>query len=245
MEKSEKSRLDHNPKKKKHKGKSKKKQEQTKENNPYQNNILLNGEVSIIQNQLNQNQKKKNLPFQEADSYNQIQKQNMINSQSNPNSVIMINPGVEAPSAADINNQQDHSKIRLRSKPQEITCPYCHQNMKTSVEEEFNCASFIIYSLSFFLFPPLFLYFMTCATIEECKCIFSCEKYSWTWTFCFCCCDCDCCCYYLSCCSCPEKDKDGQCCFCDIEHYCSNCGKLIGRRDSLHLCPPCCCSSCR
>ena len=166
MEKSEKSRLDHNPKKK-HKGKSKKKQEQTKENNPYRNNILLNGEVSIIQNQLNPNQKKQNLPFQEADSYNQIQKQNMINSQLNPNTVIMINPGVEAPSAADINNQQDHSKIRLRSKPQEITCPYCHQNIKTNVEEEFNCASFIIYSLSFFLFPPLFLYFMTCATIEE------------------------------------------------------------------------------
>ena len=116
--------------------------------------------------------------MQEADSYNQIQRQNIIDSQLYPNQVVMNNPGVEASPAIDIINQENHSRIRFGSKPQEIICPYCHRNMITNVEQEFNCVSFIIYSLSF-LFPPLFLYFMVCTTIEECKCKFSCEKYSW------------------------------------------------------------------
>ena len=240
MEKSEKSRLEHNSNKKKKKGKSKKKQEQIKENNPYQNNILLNGEVPIVQTQLNPNQIKQNLPLQEASSFSQIQRQNIIDSQLSPNPVIIINPGVEASPANDIINQENLSRIRFGSKPQKMICPYCHQNMKTNVEEEFNCVSFIIYSLSF-LFPPLFLYFMVCANIEECKCGLSCEKCN-SWTFCLCI-ECDCC-YYLSCCSCPDSDKNKNCCFCDIEHYCSKCGKLICRKSSFHLCPPCCFRSC-
>ena len=234
MDKSENNRLDHNSKiknkvKTQNKGKSKKKQEEAEENNPHQHATLLNGEVSIIQNQKNQN-----LPLQDSSSYNQMQKQNMIDSQSYPNPVIMINPGVESPPASDIIiNQQNDSKIHFSSKSQKIICPYCHKKVKTDIEEEFSCLSCIVYSLSF-LFPPLFMYFMLCGNIEECICKFSCEETSCRI------CDSECgCCYYLKCCSCID-DQSSHCCFCDIEHYCSNCGKLIGRRNSLHLCPPCC-----
>lgn len=242
MEKSEKNRLDYKSKKKEKdkthiKGKSKKIKEQAKENNPHQLNILLNNEVPIKKNQSNQNQKKQNLPLQDTASYNQMQmqRQNMIDDlQSYQNQVIMINQGVETPPASSIINQQNDSKIRFSSKSQEIICPYCHKNVRTTIEEEFNCISCIIYSLSF-IFPPLFLYFMVCTNIEVCKCQFSCEKTSCH--ICYSKCGCF---YYLSCCSCPQSDDNGQCCFCDIEHYCPNCGKLIGRRDSFHICPPCC-----
>lgn len=232
MEKSEKHRLGHKSKIKEKdnnqiKAKSRKIKEQTKESNALKNSILVNGEVSILQNHSNQIQKKQELPLQDEDSYNGIQLQKIKDPQS-----------IKVPSSSSIINQQNTQKILFGYISEEIICPYCHKTMKTDIEQDFNCASCIIFCISF-LFPPLFMFFMVCGNIEECICEFSCENISCNI------CDSQCgCCYYLSCCSCPRSENP-NCCCCDVEHYCSKCGKLIGRKNSLSsLCPSCCCCCC-
>ena len=232
MEKSEKNRLGHKSKLKEKdknqiKGKSSKIKQQAKENNPQQNNILLNGEVSIIQNNSNQIQKNQNLPLQDEDSCYQIQQQKIKDQQS-----------IEVPSSSENINQQMDQKILLGYVSQEIICPYCHKTMKTNIEEGFNCVSCIIFCISF-LFPPLFMFFMLCGSIEKCKCEFSCDQQRIS----ICSSHCDCC-YCLNCCTCIQKDNK-HCCCCDIEHYCAKCGKLIGTKSSFsNLVPTCCCCCC-
>ena len=72
--------------------------------------------------------------------------------------------------------------------------------------------------------------YIICIDIEDCTCVFECA-----------CMDNALCCY-PKCWSCPDRKTVGDCrCCSDVEHYCSNCGKLIGDRDSLkEICPPCC-----
>ena len=193
--------------------------------------ILLNNELSIVQDQnkqiLNfQNQalvdQSTNRQFQPPEIISQMQPQTMIIPQPNSQPVIIANSG-GAPPFSGNNIPPTGSQIIFRVKPQEITCPYCNSIMLTNTEDKCNFCSCIIFFLMFISFF-IAIYF-TCIDIEDCYCKFEFRSS-------------DNCCCYPSCCRCPNREN--ACC-CDVEHYCSHCGKLIGTRNScVEMWPPCC-----
>ena len=103
------------------------------------------------------------------------------------------------------------------------SCPYCQTNAPTKIEESFNCCTCFCYFFIILLIPILLIL----AAYSGCHNV-HCNN--------GCTCDCECCaCATCAGCAC-------KCCT-DVNHYCSNCGKLLGTRDSCQeLCP--CFSSC-
>ena len=103
----------------------------------------------------------------------------------------------------------------------ESLCPFCQTNAPTKIEESFNCCTCFVYFFIILLIPILLIL----AAYSGCHNV-HCDH--------GCVCDCDCCCCRSTGCEC-------KCCI-DVNHYCSNCGKLLGTRDSCQeLCP---CFSC-
>ena len=227
MEKNEKHRLNNNGKgKKRIKGNNKKIKDNTQENmsqSKQTNTIIANGGVIIVQNQPNHHPNSYNLPLQDSARDYQMQPQKMVQP------VIMANlEGGEAPQYISNNAQPIDSKIKVGAKPYKYRCPYCHKIALTNVEEECNCLSFLIYMIMFIIFP-IFLIYVTCIDIEECICQWGCGMTDNG--ICF-----------PTCCRCPDRGTFDKCsCCCNVTHYCSNCGKLIGTRDAYsHICPSCC-----
>ena len=108
---------------------------------------------------------------------------------------------------------------------QEIVCPYCQVHGSTKIVENFNCCTLCLYFF-IILLVPLLLVLAAMAGCNSTKC--NCSGSN-----CDCDCNCRCCVYGCDC----------KCCI-DTKHYCTNCGKLIGTRDScIELCPcfSCCC----
>ena len=102
----------------------------------------------------------------------------------------------------------------------ESLCPFCQTNAPTKIEESFNCCTCLTYFFIIILIPILIILAAYSGGSNV-----RCDGGS-------CNCDCNCSCSRCYC----------KCCF-DVNHYCSNCGKLLGTRDSCHeLCP--CCSAC-
>ena len=125
------------------------------------------------------------------------------------------------------NNINNVNNITFGGKPGTYLCPHCKMNITSYIEEKCNCLTCIIYLIMFLFFPAIIVYSM-CIDIEYCRCEFECK----------CANNFPCAC--PKCCSCPNRKSDGRDC-CDTEHYCSNCGKLIGTRDScVEICPPHC-----
>ena len=109
--------------------------------------------------------------------------------------------------------------------PQEIVCPYCQVRGSTKIVESFSCCTLCLY-LFIILLVPLLLVLAAMAGCNSTNC--NCSGSN-----CDCDCNCRCCVYGCDC----------KCCI-DTKHYCTNCGKLIGTRDScIELCPcfSCCC----
>ena len=125
-------------------------------------------------------------------------------------------PGQALPPNQYISNQmapQPAEPLKFGFSPMLIICPYCQANINTKTEETFNCFTCGCYSFDILLIPIILL-LLGAAGGGECK-------------DCSCSCDCACCGERCNC----------KCCF-DVNHYCMNCGKLIGTRDSLiELCP--------
>ena len=96
-------------------------------------------------------------------------------------------------------------------------CPFCQVSAPTKIEESFNCCTCFCYFFIILLIPILLIL----AAYSGCHNV-HCDQ--------GCVCDCDCCC-------CRSTGCDCKCCI-DVNHYCSNCGKLLGTRDSCQeLCP--------
>ena len=185
------------------------------ENIPRQQYLSLNNQVSPPQN----------LPIQDASSNYQMQPQINMFPQQYAQPVIIVNQGGIMPQTYYNNN------IKTKKIKQE-TCPHCHQILLTRVEESCNCFSCIIYTIMIILFPVFVCYiaFLDC---EGCTC--RCD-YGWDPG----------CKPYIRCCSCPDRHTFDKCsCCCDINHYCSNCGKLLSNKNAcIEICPPycrCCC----
>ena len=92
------------------------------------------------------------MPIQDVCSYYQMKAQNMINSQP----IIIDNPEEEVPQSPSINNQPIDSEIKFGKKTQKMKCPHCHQKMSTNIEDECNCASFVVYMFMIIIFPIFF-----------------------------------------------------------------------------------------
>ena len=99
-------------------------------------------------------------------------------------------------------------------------CPFCQVSAPTKIEESFNFCTCFCYFFIILLIPILLIL----AAYSGCHNV-HCNN--------GCTCDCECC----ACAACACK-----CCI-DVNHYCTNCGKLLGTRDSCtELCP--CFSNC-
>lgn len=123
-------------------------------------------------------------------------------------------------SNAYIANQMAPVQLKFGYAPAQIVCPYCQVCCPTKIEESFNCCTCFVYIFIIILIPILILL----AAYSGCNNV-NCNNG----------CNCDCTCCYCGSCHC-------NCCI-DINHYCSNCGKKIGTRDTcLELCP--CLSMC-
>ena len=97
-----------------------------------------------------------------------------------------------------------------------VVCPYCQVSNTTKIEESFNCCTFCTYVFISLLIPIL-LVLLAVAGCNNVDCRGGCD------------CDCNC--------RCCRGECDCKCCI-DTRHYCSNCGKLLGSRDScFELCP--------
>jgi len=199
--------------------------------------ILLNNELSIVQNQ---NKKILNIQnpalvdqstirqFQSPEIISQMQPQTMVIPQPNSQPVIIANSG-DNPSISNDNIPQNDSEIIFKVIPQEILCPHCKCIISTNTEEKCNFFSCIFYFI-ILIFPVFFVFYELCIDIEDCYCEFECRPSN------------DGCCCFPYCCRCPNRPtfKDCLCC-CDVEHYCSHCGKLIGTRNAcIEICPRCC-----
>ena len=198
--------------KKKYKGNNIKIEDKTQENIPQQN-MIINGEVIISPNKPNQKGNMYNLPLQDSTSEYRVQPQKEV--------------GI--PQYIRNNNQPIDYKIKVRSKPIKVRCPYCGKIALTEVEDECNFVSLFIYMLMFIIFP-LFVIWTFCFDFEECICEFGCKESR------------EGCCCIPTCCVCPSRGTldDCKCCF-NVNHYCSNCGKFIGTRNACSsICPPCC-----
>ena len=215
MEKSEKHRFHDKPglipvEKAKTKLKSKKVQSpQTQENHINNQNIMIQGEVPVIQNQ---------------QLYGVPQQQMMMPPYGQP---VMGNniPGQYFPPNPYVLNQippvsETVKPLKFGYIAKEIVCPYCQSNTLTKVEENFNFCTCFCYIFIILLIPIL----LVLAAYSGCNN-----------THCNNGCDCDCNCCYCGPCEC-------KCCI-DSNHYCANCGKLLGSKDTcMELCP--CFSSC-
>ena len=99
-------------------------------------------------------------------------------------------------------------------------CPFCQVSAPTKIEESFNFCTCFCYFFIILLIPILLIL----AAYSGCHNVHCNNE---------CTCDCECC----ACAACACK-----CCI-DVNHYCTNCGKLLGTRDSCtELCP--CFSNC-
>ena len=100
-----------------------------------------------------------------------------------------------------------------------MICPHCKKRVTTKIEKSFNCTSLFACILFIIFFPFIF------------------------------------CLQAFSYCTCQSNSKDVECACCpcvlnectcvhDVNHYCSNCGELIGIRYSLKenytFCARCC-----
>ena len=200
----------------------------TMENIPQKQNFNLNNKISIIQN----------LPIQDAASNYQMQPQMNMFPQQYAQPVLISNQGGGIPpqntyiinqnSVINVNNINNVNNIEFGTKAGTYLCPNCQMNVSTNIQSQCNCCSFLIFALMMIIFP-VFMTYVMCIDIEDCRCEFGCGVSTNG-------------CCYPKCCSCPDRRTVADCnCCCDVEHYCSNCGKLIGTRDSLkEICPPCC-----
>ena len=99
-------------------------------------------------------------------------------------------------------------------------CPFCQVSAPTKIEESFNCCTCFCYFFIILLIPILLIL----SAYSGCHNV-NCNNG----------CTCDCTCCVCGACAC-------KCCI-DVNHYCANCGKLLGTRDSCtELCP--CFSKC-
>lgn len=109
-----------------------------------------------------------------------------------------------------------------------MTCPHCKKRITTKIEKSFNCTS-LFACILFTIFSPFIFCIQACS---YCLCFHhSIPNYSRRNNDEdeFICCPCIC--------------NEGTCVH-DVNHYCSNCGELIGIRNSLKenypLCARCC-----
>ena len=181
-------------------------------------------EIIIKQNQSTKTKNQQSINSQDPSSINSLQNQQMIYAQP----VIIANSVKGVPQACIINQTKD-LKIKVGSKPRKIECPYCHQPISTITENNCNCASFLAYIL-IFLIPPIFMIYITCINIEECRCECGCDGS-----------DNGCC--FPTCCKCPNRHNLDDClCCCDVTHSCPSCGGSIGKKDACSdICPSSCC----
>ena len=94
--------------------------------------------------------------------------------------------------------------------PKQIICPYCHTIALTRIEESFNLLACCCCAYKAIFVPIIFICIASCGGVE-CKC----NRDE--------CCECNC---WLC------KECRRKCCH-DVNHYCPNCGKMIGTWDSL------------
>ena len=94
--------------------------------------------------------------------------------------------------------------------PKQIICPYCHTIGLTRIEESFNLLACCCCTCKAIFIPIAFCCIGACGGTEG-----SCSGEE--------CCECNC----WLCQECRRK-----CCH-DVNHYCPNCGKMIGTWDSL------------
>ena len=91
-----------------------------------------------------------------------------------PFPVIIVNQTREIPQPYIINQKEEDYKIILNANSQAITCPYCHQNISTVIDEKCNCCSFICYMIMMIIFP-IFVFYTICVNNEECICELGCD----------------------------------------------------------------------
>lgn len=136
---------------------------------------------------------------------------------------VMVNgmPGqAYPPYLANQTTPLSYAPLKFGFGPAQIVCPYCQVAGPTKIDESFNFCTCFIYIFIIMLIPIL----IVLAAYSGCTNV-HCNNG----------CDCDCTCCYCGTCDC-------KCCI-DTNHYCSNCGKRIGTRDSCQeLCP--CFTSC-
>ena len=136
--------------------------------------ILLNNELSIVQNQNKQILNIQNpvlveqstiRQFQSPEIISQMQPQTMIIPQQNSQPVIIANSG-GAPPFSGNNIPPTGSQIIFRVKPQEILCPHCKCIISTNTEEKCNFFSCIFYFI-ILIFPVFFVFYELCIDIED------------------------------------------------------------------------------
>ena len=188
--------------------------------------VLLNGELSLVQNPSHNLRKRRTVQLNAQSSYYHMQPQLIMFQQPNSNKSII--PNQLGDPALSVNQKID-PKIEFGARPEKIKCPYCQRIMMTNIEDRCNCCSFFPYFLMFIV-PFIIIFYIFCINVEYCACEFGCKVAD------------NSCCFYPTCCSCvirPNLD-DCRCCL-DVDHYCSHCGKLIGNRNACtDICPPCC-----
>lgn len=116
-----------------------------------------------------------------------------------------------------IQNQISPSQLiplDLGSGQAQLICPYCNTYIMSKLEKSFNCFSCCLCCFQIAITPCLLLCLAASASGGDCKCS-----------------DCDCSC-------CRSEKCNGKCCY-DINHYCPNCGKMIGTRDAVKVVCPC------
>ena len=94
--------------------------------------------------------------------------------------------------------------IKFGISPLQIICPYCNQNVVTKTEEIFNYTSCCLFCFFLILIPVLIVLLAMSG------------------------------CFDASCCQKDDSKKEEcncKCCY-DVKHYCPNCNKIIGIRNS-------------
>lgn len=155
-------------------------------------------------------------PLQQTNSMNQMQgMQPMQPMQGNQYTVNQITPAMS------------YVPLKFGFESSKIVCPYCNQHSKTRIEQSFNICTCCTYIFIILLIPILII-LAAYAGCGASTCSSGCSSAD---------CDCNC-----NCCICGTGSSSACNCCIDYNHYCSNCGKRIGGRDSCQeLCP---CFSC-
>ena len=153
---------------------------------------------------------------------------NPMNTINNYQGMGNIQPMQANPYIQNQNTPVPYVPLRFGFEASKIVCPYCNQSCQTKIEESFNFCTCCTYIFIIILIPIL----IVLAAYSGCgnaTCSNTCSNAD--------CCDCN-----SSCCVCGPCKCD--CCK-DYNHYCSNCGKRVGGRDSfVELCPCFSCFSC-